>query len=166
MRQSLLVPYFFSLPTPFLSFSLSLYSFSCRTPRLPFAVLWKSQWTDASSYQSAESVNRWSNVFQPATLPQCYRRNARARFSWSISYSSCTQCLPFCLPSRSPCSVGIFMGSDSPRALVGELKFNEDWRVKPISDYFFQFNPVSCNSCYITRGTYEVILLVIASMFY
>lgn len=74
MRQSFLVPglHVFLFP---------LSSFSFRALKLPFvAAPRKSLRADASSYQSAESVNRRDNVFQPVPLPQ--------RFSPSISYSS------------------------------------------------------------------------------
>lgn len=73
MRQlSLSFPLFPSYPhgTPCsLSLALALLLFSFFASALPAAFrcsLWKSQRADTASYQSAESVNRRGNVFQPA----------------------------------------------------------------------------------------------------
>lgn len=138
-----------SLSLSFLPFLFLLRSRGC----LPLLSVEIPARADASSYQSAESVNRRGNVFQPALLLYhhtttitiirgCRRSDSRDPFlifpvldvvfpfasrpaSFSSSSSSC-----FCsssYPSRYLYGLGLL----SPRALVGESKFNGDRRVKP-----------------------------------
>lgn len=106
---------------------------------------------DASSYQSAESVNRRGNVFQPAlplyhcttittmVIRDCRRSDSRHPFLIlpilgvvfpfaSRPASSSSSC--FCSSSHPPWYL-YGLGLPSPRALVGESKFNGDRRVKP-----------------------------------
>lgn len=134
----------FTFPdTHVLLFSLSLFLFPflflflLHTQTAFCCSLWKSLRADASSYQSAESVNRWDNVFQPV-----YTTTTAVHAILAIYFL-------FFLHSVSPLLPRVWLfrpaylydlGLPVPRAFVGKAKFNENQHVKSISDYFFQFN--------------------------
>jgi len=119
MRQSFLVPclpgYLRAIPHPL---PLSSLSFRCHSGPLTFATLCGNP-SDAASYQSAESVNRRGNVFQPAsTLPPTRIVSRRAAIL-VISYSS-----PYVLVLLVFCSFRTSMGLDHPRSDCAQSKFN------------------------------------------
>lgn len=163
MRQSHLVLYFpRSLFLILLHFYLARLSLFRSLPLyLPFS-LWKSGRADASSYQSAESVNRQNNVFQPAPsllLLHYYYTTTTTIVAILVIHFLFPVCRLDVAPSTSGTVIPLashLYGPGLPSSpccalmdrergiggMEGRSKFNGDRRVKPISDYFFQFNRI------------------------
>lgn len=115
-----------SLPIRAFSLFLSFfYSLSFRSTKLPFAALCGNPSEPTFRVISQQNLSiAGGNVFRSVPLPQCYHRNDSPDPFLILLVLSVS---PFASRSvSSPCSPRIFMGSDSFRALVGELKFNGD----------------------------------------